>query len=138
MKRRPPRSTRPDTPFPYTTLVRSSNCTAATNYSATKNSGCMQQALGYDRHLLFDGECRKWVLERIHPKPQTKKWASIFPGDVGERWGNYWRLESVCSNRRSKGGGTRGKRVSLVLGEGEKGKKLSKVLYFQTCSKNQK
>src|SRR3546814_3138814 len=85
MKRRPPRSTRPDTPFPYTTLVRSSNCTAATNYSATKNSGCMQQALGYDRHLLFDGECRKWVLERIHPKPQTKKWASIFPGDVSDR-----------------------------------------------------
>src|SRR3546814_2520021 len=51
MIRRPPRSTRTDTLFPYTTLFRSPVCVAKTQYSFSTDATLRGAPTGHDLHV---------------------------------------------------------------------------------------
>src|SRR3546814_19758466 len=59
MRRRPPRSTRTDTPFPYTTLFRS----CGGNYASSLVAQAEAIRQGCDQVLFLDAAERRWIEE---------------------------------------------------------------------------
>src|SRR3546814_11462868 len=82
MRRRPPRSTRTDTLFPYTTLFRSIA-------HAEDAAGDTPRVEGLDRVELFAGagELDRLAGDHAHPEPPTTAPIAVDPGeyDAGER-----------------------------------------------------
>src|SRR3546814_6021645 len=78
MVRRPPRSTRTDTLFPYTTLFRS---TLHNGYGLTEGSGVCWTRLDDDNHDCSVGPPNPGMELRIC----DKEGKPVAPGEIGER-----------------------------------------------------
>src|SRR3546814_20432798 len=95
MIRRPPRSTRTDTLFPYTTLFRSKNCGQI--QKAFNQHGANQHADG-DSELTMEPDHTKAI-----PRPQWKNVAYAKAGDERTNAGSHrqWPVGRCLQDRKS-------------------------------------
>src|SRR3546814_1667594 len=87
MIRRPPRSTRTDTLFPYTTLFRSAS-------RHPRERGLMDLELTPDQ-LVFRDEARAWLAENVPAEPLPSM-------DTAEGWQAHREWEAKLSAARSE------------------------------------
>src|SRR3546814_7989094 len=85
MIRRPPRSTRTDTLFPYTTLFRSFDRQGRACYGAGIRSGALLDALG----LLFG----RWHFAPQDGASLLRELTRIKSVEIGKPLGEYWYFE---------------------------------------------
>src|SRR3546814_3371878 len=76
MRREPPRSTRTDTLFPYTTLFRSARGTRLAGDAARDDGSCRKHAPGQRLALIETARGRRgphFLQDRRKPRPQVKR-----------------------------------------------------------------
>src|SRR3546814_17733791 len=106
MIRRPPRSTRTDTLFPYTTLFRSDRYVTQTfdvEYGTTEYGAEAYEAYLRERSVALGATPEQ--IERIVPRNVERYLADPYPFDVSHPgiWepdadGNFHRADNICLN----------------------------------------